>query len=266
MPALVTNPGAVLQNLIQPVADAVALDLRPFSDAQTNLLLRVQNAAGSIDNLVVTAKGHLGVGVQTGNGENWFGDPGTGNPSLEIYGPTGNPSSNPILQVFSGSQPFFYLNPTGQSTTVAITANSDSDTALFVACNSLTSTADIASFADGRFVHRVGIQPSGVLYLGDRTVSPNTAHHQAEFAASFVNNTDATFTSRLIVSEVDHAGSREALRIEADGAAARIGFLGANAAVQQTGGAATATLVYTATERDMLNTLWTAMRTYGLLS
>ena len=49
LPAVVTNPGAVLQNLIQPVADDVCLTLRPFSDAQVNAVFRVQNAAGTKD-------------------------------------------------------------------------------------------------------------------------------------------------------------------------------------------------------------------------
>jgi hypothetical protein len=46
----------------------------------------------------------------------------------------------------------------------------------------------------------------------------------------------------------------------------KIGFLGAAPAVQQTGGAATASSSYTATEQGMLNKAYSALRTFGLLS
>ncbi len=57
-----TNPGAVLQNLIQPVADDVCLTLRPFSDAQVNPTLRVQNAPGSVDWLQVLPSKTVAIG------------------------------------------------------------------------------------------------------------------------------------------------------------------------------------------------------------
>ena len=51
-----------------------------------------------------------------------------------------------------------------------------------------------------------------------------------------------------------------------DAANQKQSWFGVPPVVQQTGGVATATLVYSSTERDMLNALWTAMRTYGLLT
>ncbi len=45
-----------------------------------------------------------------------------------------------------------------------------------------------------------------------------------------------------------------------------IGFFGTTEAAQQTGGVATATGTYTATEQGMLQTVYDALRTYGLLS
>jgi hypothetical protein len=45
-----------------------------------------------------------------------------------------------------------------------------------------------------------------------------------------------------------------------------LSFFAAAAVAQQTGGAATAGVLYTATEQGMLNRLYTAMRAYGLLT
>ena len=45
-----------------------------------------------------------------------------------------------------------------------------------------------------------------------------------------------------------------------------IGFLGAAAAVRQTGGAATADLTYSSNERDMLQAAYDCLRTFGLLT
>jgi hypothetical protein len=46
----------------------------------------------------------------------------------------------------------------------------------------------------------------------------------------------------------------------------KIGFLGATPVAQQTGGAATAGSTYTTTEQTMLQTVYDALRTFGLLS
>jgi len=57
VPDIVAHPG--VQNLIQPTADLPCLTLRPFSDAQTNPVLRVQNAAGSSTEVQITPQGYL---------------------------------------------------------------------------------------------------------------------------------------------------------------------------------------------------------------
>ncbi len=58
-PAVVNSPSTVLDNQVQPVQDVPCLTLRPFSDAQTSPMLRVQNAAGSQDNLTISPRGLL---------------------------------------------------------------------------------------------------------------------------------------------------------------------------------------------------------------
>lgn len=88
---------------------------------------------------------------------------------------------------------------------------------------------------------------------------------QAEIAATWVDATDATRKGRLQIGAEDTA-FREGLRVEASGSAPMIGMLGATAAIRQTGGAATATIAYTATEQTMLQVAYNCLRTFGLLT
>ena len=70
--------------------------------------------------------------------------------------------------------------------------------------------------------------------------------------------------------QVGHFSSNGSLQysIKADsnGAAPRIGFLGAAPAVRQTGGAKTATATYGANEQSMLQAAYNALRTFGFLT
>jgi hypothetical protein len=56
--AVVGNPGVVAENLIQPIADLVSLELAPFSDAQASATFRVRNAALSTDWFSVLPSGN----------------------------------------------------------------------------------------------------------------------------------------------------------------------------------------------------------------
>lgn len=85
----------------------------------------------------------------------------------------------------------------------------------------------------------------------------------AYLSAEWVVATHASRTARTKLSVYDTA-AREVLRGEASGSAAMIGFLGANAAIRQTAGAATAGAVYGATEQTMLQVAYDALRTFGL--
>jgi hypothetical protein len=97
--------------------------------------------------------------------------------------------------------------------------------------------------------------------------SSTTAGREAgEIDAVWVNATDASRTARVVHYVSDATANREAMRIESSGTAPMIGFLGAAAAAQQTGGAATAGSTYGTNEQTMLQTVYNAMRTFGLLS
>jgi hypothetical protein len=80
------------------------------------------------------------------------------------------------------------------------------------------------------------------------------------------SSTDASRTARVNFYAYDAAGARLFMTGEASGTAPKIAFLGATAAVQQTGGALTAGAAYGANEQTMLNRAFGAMRTFGLLS
>ena len=95
--------------------------------------------------------------------------------------------------------------------------------------------------------------------------STTASRDAAAFTAEWATATDASRKARIKLQAYDTA-VREVLRGEASGSAPMIGFLGASAAAQQTGGAATASGSYTATEQGMLQKAYDALRTFGLLS
>lgn len=74
--------------------------------------------------------------------------------------------------------------------------------------------------------------------------------------------TDASRTARVTHYASDATTDREGFRIEADGAAARIGFLGASAAVRQTSGANLTNSVTSGGTDDTISN-WTDLTTYA---
>lgn len=78
--------------------------------------------------------------------------------------------------------------------------------------------------------------------------------------------THATRVPDLVIKLTDHNAAREILRLRANGSAGAVGFFGAAPAARQTGGAATAGAAYGATEQTMLQVVYDALRTYGLLT
>lgn len=110
----------------------------------------------------------------------------------------------------------------------------------------------------GGAVYRPLSVNGNLLLLGPSSVQERP---QALFANSFPVATDASRTARLAISTYDSVAAREGLRLEADGTAARIGFLGAAAVVRQTVPAAATDATTTQT---LANSLRTALLTLGL--
>lgn len=79
---------------------------------------------------------------------------------------------------------------------------------------------------------KFNIQDGSLLFTGQSGSSFERA--LASIVPAYVVNTDASRTTRTIFNAYDTV-AREALRIEASGTAAMIGFLGANAVARQTG-------------------------------
>lgn len=81
---------------------------------------------------------------------------------------------------------------------------------------------------------------------------------QGRLLGQWADDTDATRKGRTIIQADDHAGVREGLRVEADGAAARLGFYGAAAVAKAT--------VTGATALAALNSLLAAAENLGLIT
>lgn len=94
------------------------------------------------------------------------------------------------------------------------------------------------------------------LFFSAKSTTTNSRERFA-LETSAVDNTDASRKYRAVLSVYDTA-AREAIRIEADGAAARIGFLGATAVVRQT-------ITGTRGNGDGLASLLTGMASLGLI-
>jgi len=109
----------------------------------------------------------------------------------------------------------------------------------------------------------VGAAGLGVGILLNAESSTTVGTTQAAIETSWVVPTHATRTSRLAFKVYDTA-AREGIRIDADGAAARIGFLGATAAARiahvadPTGGATT-----DAEARTAINSILVTLETFG---
>lgn len=95
--------------------------------------------------------------------------------------------------------------------------------------------------------------------------STTTNQSQGRIRAEWVSATDASRTALARFTVYDTA-ERTGFELRASGTAPMIGFLGATPAVQPTGGAKTAAATYGANEQSMLQALYGALRTLGLLT
>lgn len=117
-------------------------------------------------------------------------------------------------------------------------------------------------------------QPSQVAFstLGDtlltlqRDSSTGVMRDTTAIQGSWIDNTDASRTGRMKLGAYYTSTFQEAMRIDADSGGPKLGFFGTAAAAQQAGGSATAGVLYTSTEQTMLQTVYDALRAYGLLT
>lgn len=134
----------------------------------------------------------------------------------------------------------------GANTTVLGTINQTTAATIYGTCtHSLTDATNNAPVTVESLIKNVTGAGVGAAGLGPRLVfgaeSSTTADTtQADIAATWTDATHATRKTRLAFSAWDFAAAREGLRIEADGAAPRLGFYGATAVVKPAALTATA--------------------------
>jgi hypothetical protein len=114
--------------------------------------------------------------------------------------------------------------------------------------------------ASDNYIGEFYIDFDGSILLWSGTAS-GSDQRAGRLRHGMLDNNDATFKGRLLLSCHDFNGEREGLRIEADGSAARIGFLGAAAAVRQTLPAAASDPT---TTQALANALRSLAITFGL--
>jgi hypothetical protein len=122
---------------------------------------------------------------------------------------------------------------------VAVNASATVEAVRFAASGSTVNASDAVT-ADVTDVLTLHHTTSGAAAAGFGTgfvltaeSSTGTSRQQGAIQSEFVVATDASFTSRLSLSVTDFNGDREGIRVEADGSAPKIGFLGTAAAAQQ---------------------------------
>lgn len=122
-------------------------------------------------------------------------------------------------------------------------------------------------------VMRVGHDTSGTAAAGfgskalwQLQSSTTAAQDGGALSWEWVTATHASRAARGKLTAYYTSTERECIRWEANSTAPMVGFLGAAAAVRQTGGAATAGGTYGATEQGMLQKAYDALRTFGLLT
>lgn len=131
--------------------------------------------------------------------------------------------------------------------------------------SSLTTDSATATQVDGLVVgHRSTGTPAAGFGCNVRWVAESTTTNdrtQGLIEARWVTATDASRTARLSAYVADAAATREAWRIEADGSAVRIGFLGASAVARQSVGSAATDA---ATTQTLANNIRAALISLGL--
>lgn len=193
-------------------------------------IFNVQN-----DALVVQGHGAVSIGTKTSS----MSYPGT----LDIFSGGAGPELR--LRAASG---------TGPTATMRLKGGRNNDTTSAIAQIYFEDFNEANPLARMRMVKQSGGTEEGVLIFdtndgagsliealridrdGDLTLSRRTStttRQQVSLRSSFPVSTDATRQARGTLSAYDYNAEREAMRFEADGTEAKIGFLGADAAPRQ---------------------------------
>jgi hypothetical protein len=213
-PAVILAPNTPTRNTIQPTADTnLGLIIKAHSPTQSGILLDILMSTGAVV-------------CRMGTPEY------TGNPAFIAIN---DETSAPILSLFRSA-----YAAANAAQAIQMSCNNDAVVPLRVFGNSSSQSADTFQASDAFNVHPLfSVGPSdptgtnlSVVKQGVSTSDTGAAAPILTMVGSLPNSLAATYTSRWIASMQDNAGSREVLRMEANGTAARIGFLGAAAIVR----------------------------------
>jgi hypothetical protein len=155
-----------------------------------------------------------------------------------------------IIDIANGSSVHtFFTTAAGMNTTGTLT-------------ESITDAATNTLSINAALVHRSSGTPLagfGARHLFQLDTSTNALASSGDLVSEWVSPTNGSQKGRIYLRAIDSAGAREGLRIDADGAAARIGFFGAAAVVKQ----ATITQTYSASATTITQTTMTDPAAYG---
>lgn len=219
--AVILAPATSARNVIQPTADTItALQLQGHSSTQSADICQMWYDNGIKEAFRISRTAGPAIFVSA---------VGVGG-AFTVQDPT---ASNTPLVVF----------PKGFGTTVGIGGCADTDIPLVVDGNSATQSADLFQAQDGAFFNaQFGVLGTNGLSSGFYAAASTSDTHAgvklARFDCSLPTGLAASFTSRLNISMVDFAATRQIIRLEANGTAGALGFYGAAAVVQQSNASA----------------------------
>ena len=168
----------------------------------------------------------------------------------------------------------FTGSPAASVTTVVGSITGSSSTSIYAGSGGLFLSGSATTTAPGTII--TGSRPTSVsdAFIGPLEVGiwPSNAGYGMimhkdlaytnEYALLQQNNGNTYLNCGAAASTLLRYNGTTRIQLNSTG----IGFFGATPVAQQTGGAATADLTYDATERDMINRMYTALRNYGLLT
>ena len=256
------SPATVDRNLIRPTADTNhALVVKSFSASQSAPLIEVRDSTGAV---AATMRGD-----QTANFTDAVLQVSPTHPNMfgiVLQGQVGGVAD--LWEVYDGNSNLLSaIQQTGDGLLCYYEAADPGDVPFAVYGNTGGQTADLLATHRSRLHQNVfTVDANGDLRFS-RTNSINLQSVTARIKSSFLDNTAATYQGRGELYADDFNASRLAFRWEADGTAARIGFLGGAAVVKQVGASAAGIAAITdANAKAAITALQAALAAYNLVT
>lgn len=175
-------------------------------------------------------------------------------------------TANPVLSLIAhATQSVNGLNYLASDTTTVLASVSNIGAGLFRPLDTATSAVTVA-LTLGHSVTGTPAAGFGTELRFQLKSSTTADRNAAGITVEWVTATEGSQAAKGRAYAYYTSTARECFQWEADSSAAKFAVLGATAAAQQTGGAATAGAAYTATEQAMLQAAYDCLRTFGFLT